>query len=293
MLNTITEYFQNLASVISSFTIFDFLDICLVAVLLYSAIKFIRQTRAFQLVKGLVLLLIAYFVIDMLNMQASTYILSRLFSDVVLVLIFIFQPEIRHALESFGRSKISRSGLLGSHDPGLDEKELRNSIECICRACSDMSDKKIGALIVCEKETRLGEITATGSTLDALVTTEMLENIFYPKAPLHDGAAIIRDGRVAAAGCILPLTDNALSSELGTRHRAAVGMSERSDALVIVVSEETGAISVAQTGHLNRGISDGALREKLTNYFVPQSDDEDKTFFKKIFKSHKSDKHSE
>lgn len=293
MLDTINEFFRNLASVISSFTIFDFLDICLVAVLLYNVIKFIRQTRAFQLVKGLVLLLIVYFVIGMLNMQASTYIMSRLFNDVVIVLIFLFQPEIRHALESVGRSKISRSGFLGSHSQRLDDKELQNTIECICRACSDMSDKKIGALIVCEKETMLGEITATGSALDALVTTEMLENIFYPKAPLHDGAAVIRAGRVAAAGCILPLTDNTLSSELGTRHRAAVGMSEKSDAIVVVVSEETGAISVASGGMLSREISDGVLREKLTNYFMYRKDEEDKSLLKRVFKSRKTDKHSD
>lgn len=275
MLETIGEYFKNLGSVISSFTVFDFFDICLVTALMYSVIKFIRQTRAFQLVKGLVLLVIVYGVTSLLNMQASTYIMNRLFSDALIVLIFIFQPEIRHALESMGRSSLYRAGLLKRSADGTGSLRMSSVTESLCRACSDMSDKKIGALIVCERDTMLGEIAETGSTLDAVVTAEMLENIFYPKAPLHDGAAIIRGDRIEAAGCILPLTDDPLTSDLGTRHRAAVGVSERSDAMVIVVSEETGAISVAVGGILKRNISDGALREKLTDYFEKRNDVED------------------
>ncbi|MCQ2463598.1 MAG: diadenylate cyclase CdaA, partial [Clostridia bacterium] len=224
---------------------------------------------------------------DLLNMQASSYIMSRLFKDIVLVLIFLFQPEIRHALESVGRSRFSGAGFLSSVRDGLSDNDIPQAIEHICKACSDMSDKKIGALIVYEKETMLGEIISTGSTLDAVVSAEMIENIFYPKAPLHDGAAIIRGNRVAAAGCILPLTDNSLSSELGTRHRAAVGMSEKCDAAIIVVSEETGGISLAMSGRLKRNISDGQLRELLTNYLV-EHDKNGKKGLKRLFASKKN-----
>ncbi len=276
MREVFSEFLKNVVSLFSSITVFDLLDICLVAFIVYNAIKFIRQTRAFQLVKGIVLLLIAYGVVRLLNMQASAYIMNRIFNDVVLVLLLLFQPEIRHVLESVGRKKIGFNN-------GLSEtEEASESIMAVCKACSDMSDKKIGALIVFEKDTLLGEIINTGSKIDALVTEELIENIFYPKAPLHDGAAIIGDNRVIAAGCILPLTQNALSSELGTRHRAAVGMSEQGDSMVVVVSEETGAISVASHGMLKRNISPGELRERLMNHLMPESK-ADTSFLKKHF----------
>ena len=272
-----SEFFKNIVSLFASITVFDILDICLVAFIVYNAIKFIRQTRAFQLVKGIVLLLIVYGAVRLLNMQASSYIMSRVFNDVVLVLLLLFQPEIRHVLESMGRKRIS------FNNGGISEtEEASDAIMAVCKACSDMSDKKIGALIVFEKDTLLGEIINTGSKIDALVTEELIENIFYPKAPLHDGAAVISGNRVVAAGCILPLTQNSLSSELGTRHRAAVGMSEQGDSMVVVVSEETGAISVASHGMLKRGISPGELRERLMNYLMPESQN-DTSFLKKHF----------
>lgn len=276
MWEKISEFFMNVVSLFASITVFDILDIFLVAFIVYNAIKFIRQTRAFQLVKGIALLLIAYGVVRLLNMQASAYIMSRIFNDVVLVLLLLFQPEIRNVLESMGRRKLG-------FNSGLSEsEEAQEAISSVCKACSDMSDKKIGALIVFEKDTFLGEIINTGSKIDAIVTEEIIENIFYPKAPLHDGAAIISDNRVVAAGCILPLTQSSLSSELGTRHRAAVGMSEQGDSMVVVVSEETGAISVASNGMLKRNISPGELRERLTNYLIPEGSG-DASFLKKHF----------
>lgn len=276
MRETISEFLKNVVSLFASITIFDILDICLVAFIVYSAIKFIRQTRAFQLVKGIVLLLIIYGAVRLLNMQATAYIMNRVFNDVVLVLLLLFQPEIRSVLESMGRKR------LGFNSSLTETEETEEVIMSICKACSDMSDKKIGALIVFEKDTLLGEIANTGSKIDAIVTEEIIENIFYPKAPLHDGATIISNNRVVAAGCILPLTQNSLSSELGTRHRAAVGMSEQGDSMIVVVSEETGAISVASHGMLKRGISPGELRERLTNYLVPESSN-DVSFLKKYF----------
>lgn len=270
----ISELFKNILSLLSSFTVFDFLDICLVTFILYNVIKLIRQTKAIQLVKGLVFLGLTYLVVKALNMQVTSFILSRVFTDVVLVMLLLFQPEIRHVLESMGKKRFASRG--------STEVETNETITAVCKACSDMSDKKIGALIVFEKETLLGEIADSGNKTDALVTAEILGNIFYPKAPLHDGAALIRENRIVSAGCILPLTHDALSSELGTRHRAAVGLSEQSDAVIVVVSEETGSISVANQGRLTRNVSHGQLREILMYHFVDDGKNE-QSFLKKIF----------
>lgn len=261
----------------------DILDILLVAFIIYAGIKLIRDTKAIQLAKGFILILILYAAVNIFNMEASSYLFSMIFSNLLLVLVIIFSPEIRHALESVGRSSVSNFSLFSFKNSDLILKQdLSNTmINAVCRSCSEMSDEKIGALIVLEKETLLGQIIETGTKIDAEISPEILGNIFFPKAPLHDGAAIIRNFRVCAAGCILPLTkNNDISSSLGTRHRAAIGMSEQSDALVIVVSEETGAISVAEKGNLRRNISDGDLREILSNSF--SYEDTDKGFFKKI-----------
>ena len=210
-------------------------------------------------------------------------------SNLLLVLVVIFSPEIRHALESVGRSSVSKIGLFSikNSEAILNQDKANKMIDAVSRACSDMSDEKIGALIVIEKETLLGQIIETGTTVDAEITPEILGNIFFPKAPLHDGAAIIRNYRICAAGCILPLTKNNsdVSSALGTRHRAAIGMSEQSDALVIVVSEETGSISVAEKGRLKRDISGGDLRELLTEQFSLEV--EEKGLLKNIRKGRK------
>lgn len=274
--------FGNIVSLFSAFTVFDFLDICLVAFIVYNAIKFMRQTRAFQLVKGVVLLLVIYFVIRALDMQASTYFMSRLFDDVVLVALVLFHPEIRHVLESVGRRKFN------FNKDARKQEKISETITTVSRACSELSDKKVGALIVFEKDSILGEIINTGSRVDAVVSEEMIGNIFYPKAPLHDGAIVISDNRIVSAGCILPLTQSALSSELGTRHRAAVGMSEQGDAIVVVVSEETGAISLASHGMLRRNISPGELREQLMNYFIKEKQSET-PLIKKLFGGKKND----
>lgn len=264
----------------------DVLDVLLVAFVIYSAIKLIRETRAIQLAKGFVLLVLMYAVVYLLHMQVSTYMFSVLFSNILLVLVIVFAPEIRHALESVGRSSVTNFNLFGfkNSDELRKQEEQMKMINAVTKACADMSDKKIGALMVFEKESILGEIINTGTHIDAEVSVELLGNIFYPKAPLHDGAAVFRQARVAAAGCILPLTQNGdVSSELGTRHRAAIGMSEQSDALIVVVSEETGAISVSQKGRLRRDLSSGDLRELLTENFVKSEKNEDSRW-KKLLK---------
>lgn len=287
------ELFEQVKRALLSFNgISDLLDVLLVAFVIYSAIKLIRETRAFQLAKGVLLLAAIYLIVTLFEMQASEFILSFIFGNMLMILVVIFAPEIRHALESMGRSSVSIFNILNfkNKDETELQENIKSSINSVCRACTDMSDKQIGALIVFEKETLLGEISKTGTQLDAKVTTELIGNIFFPKAPMHDGAAVIKDGRVISAGCILPLTSNTqLSSELGTRHRAAIGMSESSDAIVVVVSEETGAISVAEKGHLKRNISVGDLREILTKNFTNENDG-DTSKLKKILRGGKNEK---
>ncbi len=262
----------------------DVLDILLVAFVIYAIINLIRDTKAIQLAKGFILIVILYAVVSVLKMEVSTYIFTLFFSNLLVVLVVIFSPEIRRALESVGKSSVSNFSFL-SIKGGSDYKTVENinkMINSVCKACAEMSDEKIGALIVFEKETLLGDIINTGTPIDAGISTEIIGNIFFPKAPLHDGAMVIKDARICAAGCILPLTkNNEISSSLGTRHRAAIGMSEQSDALVVVVSEETGAISVAEKGTLKRDISDGDLREILNKSFAPDLPAEKKSIFKK------------
>ncbi len=286
-----TDLFEQVKRALLSFNgISDLLDVILVAFVIYSGIKLIRETRAFQLAKGVLLLAVIYLVVTLFEMQASEFILSFIFGNLLMILVVIFAPELRHALESMGRSSVSIFNIFKNKDETELQENIKNSINSVCRACTDMSDKQIGALIVFEKETLLGEISKTGTPLDAKVTTELIGNIFFPKAPMHDGAAVIKDGRVISAGCILPLTSNTdLSSELGTRHRAAIGMSETSDAIVVVVSEETGAISVAEKGTLKRNISVGDLREILSKNFTNENGG-DTSKIKKILRGGKNGK---
>lgn len=252
----------------------DTIDILLVAFIAYKLIKFMRESRALHVVKGIVLILVAYFIIKTVGMQASTFLFEMVMSSFILVLVILFAPELRHALESVGRSRFSVLRLLGlTNRTTVSHSRQKKAALEICKACNDMSEKKIGALIVIERDITLNEIASTGIRLDATVSKELVESIFFPNSPLHDGAVIVRDGRIFAAGCILPLTQNTnISSDLGTRHRASIGVSEQSDAVVVVVSEETGQISVVNKGVLQRDVSDGVLIEFLTSFFDPISE---------------------
>ncbi|MBQ7546405.1 MAG: diadenylate cyclase CdaA [Clostridia bacterium] len=282
--DSLQSLLHNILAVFADFHFNDFLDILLVAVLLYNGIRLVRQTRSMQLIKGLIVLLLVYGGVSVLKMNASGFLFNELFRNVILVLIVVFQPEIRHVIESMGRSRF-RGGLFGlraSNEKIRYNEETAETIEAVCRACAEMSDRKIGVLLVFEKQTPLAEIIQTGTIVDARVSEELLGNVFYPKAPLHDGAAVIRDNRLCAAGCILPLTQhhNAVSSALGTRHRAAIGMSEQSDAVMVVVSEENGNISVAKEGRLRRDISAGDLREALGQELLLAETDENESKWK-------------
>lgn len=287
--DNISDFFSKLPSI--KFSIADFLDICLVTFIIYHGIKLIRETRAMQLVKGLLFVGVAYLVVYQFQMQSSTYIFRLVFQNVFIVLIVLFQQEIRQVIERVGKSKFSA---LGSFIRGNDTQRdsiVNEAVIEIAKAVQRMSDKKTGSLIVFEKEMHLGDVINTGIAVDAKVTHELIGNVFFPNSPLHDGAAIVREGRLLCAGCVLPLTKNdSISSDLGTRHRAAIGMSETTDAMVVVTSEETGTISIAYKGELRRGFTEAELREVLLDYLIDSSPDKlsaNKDSIKKLFKGWK------
>lgn len=283
MLENLATFFNRIISVFSTFRIVDFFDIAVVAIIIYICVRIIRETRAMQLVKGIVFLAVVFLIVNLLNMEASSYIFGSIFSNILLIVVIIFSPELRNILEQIGKGTARKSFTTLVH-PGVavELKEIENAIEATIKACSNMSDNKVGALIVFENETLLGNVIDSGTLVDARVTRELVENIFYPKTPLHDGAMVVRNGRVYAAGCILPLTKKDVKSSFGTRHRAAIGLSEESDAIVVVVSEETGAISVAHNGTLNHDISDGDLRDILMSTFVPNGSSSDDKIITKL-----------
>lgn len=279
----VAEYFREIFS--SPLTLLqDVLDILLIAVMVYAVIRFMRDTRAAQLIKGFVILLVVQLVTRYLQLTASHYILSRILEFGILALIIIFQPELRSALERIGRKGISSFASLGEHSESDDTKAM---IHSVCDAVADLSATKTGALIVIEHETKLGEIINTGIRLDATPSAELIGNVFYPKAPLHDGAMIIRNNKIYAAGCFLPLSTREVGSDLGTRHRAALGVSEISDAIVVVVSEETGIISIANGGRLNRRLTPDALSSYLTQRLVASEEKKKKDIFSGLWKGRK------
>ncbi|MBP3389045.1 MAG: diadenylate cyclase CdaA, partial [Clostridia bacterium] len=208
---------------------------------------------------------VAYLLSILLELKAMTYLLQLLFDNALLVVVVIFQPEIRRALEHAGHSRFGNINLFGNAEERAEAVRVwKKAIDAVCGGVQMLQHQKMGALIVFERNTRLNEIVKSGTTLEAEPSQELVGNVFFNKAPLHDGAMIVRDGKVYAAGCILPLTENTqISRELGTRHRAGVGMSENSDAVVLIVSEETGAVSMAVAGELRRGLSEEELREYL------------------------------
>ncbi len=277
---------DRLLSVFSMFKFTDFIDIALVAFVIFSAIKMLKETRGIQIVKGLLVVGVLYFIINMLSMHASAFLFKTLLSDFIIVLIILFSPEIRHGLETMGRRNFAFFNLFGAQQGDSMYERKKAAVLEVCKACSEMSDKKIGALIVFERETMIGDVIKTGTVIDAKVNRDHIGSIFFPNSPLHDGGLVIRDGRAYAAGCILPLTDkDMLTTHLGTRHRAALGITEKSDAIAVVVSEETGKISIAHDGTLHRGVSDGVLMEKLITYILPQKENMAKGFIsKKVLK---------
>lgn len=265
--------------------VFDILDIVAVTFVIYKIIQFMRKTRAQQLLKGLIVFLAVYIVAKLLGLNAISWILSVVIANIIIVVAVLFQPEIRSILEKLGRQGIS-SAIKFSKNFEKEDASLQ-LIEIICKAVENMSKSRTGALIIIERKTMLNEIVNTGTILDAKSSVNLIQNIFFKNSPLHDGAMIIRDDRVYAASCILPLSQNPdISSELGTRHRASIGISETCDAIAIVVSEETGEISLAVAGEIKRGYSNEEFKEKLKDLLATNinTNDENENKFLKIFK---------
>lgn len=261
-------------NVISSIQISDIVDIVLMSYLLYKGWKLVKETRATQLIKGIILLALAYLVSSALELKTLTFLLSNTFSIGLFALVVIFQPELRRLLEKVGRTQVKNLHLLSiASDIENINSSWDTAITAIVDACEDLSSTTTGALIVIERQTRLGEQIDTGTILNALPSRELFGNIFYNKTPLHDGAVIIRDGIILAAACFLPKPqkEELINKQLGSRHRAAIGMSENSDAIIIVVSEETGTISIAENGELTRGFNRDSLRKFLRSRLIIES----------------------
>lgn len=252
---------------ISTIGFWDGVDILIVAMILYKTYLMLEDTRAITLVKGLAVLVIIYVWCNLLDLHLLTWIFEKIMTWSIVVLPIVFQPELRRTLERIGQGKF----LFKEHD-ALNEKEAQGVINELVRAATSLSDSKTGALIVIEREMGLKDVADTGIKLDALITAELLLNIFFVNTPLHDGAIIIRGKKIISAGCLLPLTEKrGLSKELGTRHRAALGMSEQCDALILIVSEETGTISIAENGKLKRRLDGNSLSRLLRPAFETSS----------------------
>ncbi|MBE7015336.1 MAG: TIGR00159 family protein [Ruminococcaceae bacterium] len=247
----------------------DIIDILLIAVLTYQLLKMIKETRAIQLVKGLAILFIVWQISAWAHLTTLNYLMKNAMQVGMFAIVVIFQPELRSLLEKLGHSKVGKL-----MDIGAGGQEANDyAISEITKAAHNLSKTKTGALVVMERETRLGDVIKTGTLINAEVSSALLENIFVPNTPLHDGAVIIRGDRIHTAGCFLPLTSNSnLSRELGTRHRAALGISEASDAVVVIVSEETGKISVAINGTLTRNLSEETLKIALNKAFAKENE---------------------
>ena len=256
----------------------DYLDIAIVAFLIFRFLPLIRSSGAIRVAVAVGALFVASWLTELLNLHALNFVLDQVLSVGLIAVVIIFQPELRRMLDHLGRMRLT--GFLGVEKK---TQEMEHIIHQTVRACEVMSKERIGALMVFARDNRLDEYTKTGTEVDALPSEQLIRNIFFPKAALHDGAMIIRDGRVTAAGCVLPLShSHRLSADLGTRHRAGVGMSEVSDAVVVIVSEETGTISVAVGGVLKRYLAPQMLEKLLRSELCPEEKQDNAQLFDKL-----------
>lgn len=277
-------FFEKIGDALLSFNFTsDLMDILLVTFVIYEAIKFIRGSRSLHVIKGVAFLVVLYLVVKLFNMEASEFLLSSLFQNALIILVVLFSPELRNILERFGRRSFKNFSLFNFKNEGIYEKEVTNLVNDFCKAAGEMSETKTGALVVFERKAPLNDVINSGTVLKAESSTELFNSLFFKNSALHDGAVVVKDAKIYSAGCILPLTKNdSISSDLGTRHRAAIGMSEQSDAVTVVVSEETGFISVAVDGKLTRDVQTGQLRDILLNSLI--SNDKADTKANKIMK---------
>ena len=267
-MTAIQNFFQNLLYQIPKIGISDIIDILVVSFLIYTVLRLVRSSSAARVAWTVLVLLIATWLTSVFDLYACNWILNKILELGFISLVVIFQPEIRRAMERFG-GKFFQNLV----DPASKKSVEESAIEATVSACEIMSKERVGVLLIFERSVSLEEYFKTGTLIDAKVTEQLLRNLFFPKASLHDGAVIVRGGRIAAAGCVMPLSENThLSSDLGTRHRAGIGTSEVSDAVVVIVSEETGTISVAIGGMLKRHLAPQTLEKLLSNELMTNDD---------------------
>ena len=267
-MTAIQNFFQNLLYQIPKIGISDIIDILVVSFLIYTVLRLVRSSSAARVAWTVLVLLIATWLTSEFDLYACNWILNKILELGFISLVVIFQPEIRRAMERFGGKFF-----LNLVDPASKKSVEESTIEATVSACEIMSKERVGVLLIFERSVSLEEYFKTGTLIDAKVTEQLLRNLFFPKASLHDGAVIVRGGRIAAAGCVMPLSENThLSSDLGTRHRAGIGTSEVSDAVVVIVSEETGTISVAIGGMLKRHLAPQTLEKLLSNELMTNDD---------------------
>lgn len=277
-MDTIIGYFKDFFSMLPTIQIMDVIDILLVAFAIYAVIVMIQTTGAARIAKSIIIILLLTLVTDVLNMHLMNFILDKILEVGMIALVVMFQPELRRMLEKLGGRSVREVLKMKS-----EERDTERVIAQTVAACEIMSKERTGVLIVFERDDSLIDYQKSGTTVDAQVSSELLRNIFFTKASLHDGAVLIRKDRLAAAGCVLPLTQNRnISSDLGTRHRAGIGMSEVTDAVVVIVSEETGTISVALGGMLKRHLAPQTLERLLRNELVPATEEQSKNPLKRV-----------
>lgn len=277
-MDAILEFIRDIGAMIPTMKFMDFVDILLVAVLLFAGFNMIRTTAAARIAKSVVMIIVLYVITGLLNMYLINYLLETILEIGPLALLIMFQPELRRMLEKLGGKSLKEIILIKE-----EQREIDSVIQQTVEACRILSAEKTGALIVFERSDILTDYQKNGTLIDAKVTSQLLRNLFFTKAALHDGAVLIRQERISAAGCVLPLTQNPdISSDLGTRHRAAIGISEVSDAVVVVVSEETGTISVAVGGMLKRYLAPQTLDKLLHNELAPKEESKSRNPLKRF-----------
>ena len=279
----ISDVISRSMSVLGSIRIVDIIDMLLLAYFIYKGIKLVRETKAKQLLIGIFIVIGIYLVSSAVELKAMTFLLENFLQVGILAIIIVFQPELRRILERVGSTNVKMFG--ENYKADSVAYNLTKMIDSVSLAASQLSETTTGALIVIERQTHLGDQIATGTVMDCLPSAATLGAIFYPKAPLHDGAVIIRNSRIIAAGCFLPTPqkEELINKQLGSRHRAAIGMSENSDAIVIVVSEETGTISVAENGELTRGFTKERLEAYLRTRLVPEKPQDKQPLWQRFF----------
>ena len=286
----VIELFQSFWDLLLTIQLTDIVDIALVAFVIYKLLTLVRSTSTWKIVKGVAVILVLSWVTGVFNLHSSNYIIGNILSMGILALLILFQPELRRMIEHLGTSNLRN--LFGDHP--TQNSRVGEMISQTVQACEAMSRDKVGALIVFERKTSLDEYTKAGTVVDARVSEQLLRNVFFPKAALHDGAMVIRDNRVYAAGCVMPLSNNHnISADLGTRHRAGLGTSEVSDAVVVIVSEETGTISMAVGGMLQRHLAPQTLEKLLKNELAPETEENNGPLGGKLLQRYKKkgDKH--